>query len=80
MSLWDQFDLLKAADAAELAFPANASEAKALLTKMQKSYEKALAETASIRRGRAFRHRGSCPLTKSHRRVFTSSQPTCIRG
>ena len=45
MSLWDQFDLFKAADAAELAFPDNASEAKALLTKMQKGYGKALGET-----------------------------------
>jgi len=45
MSLWDRFDLFKAADAAGLAFPANASEARALLTKMQKSYEKALGET-----------------------------------
>ena len=45
MSLWDQFDLFKAADATNLAFPANASEAKALLTKMQKGYGKALGET-----------------------------------
>ena len=45
MSLWDRFDLFKAADAAGLASPANASEAKALLTKMQKGYGKALSET-----------------------------------
>jgi hypothetical protein len=45
MSLWDQFDLFKAADAADLAFPGNASEAKALLTKMQMGYGKALSET-----------------------------------
>ena len=44
MSLWDQFPRFKAADAAELAIPNNASEAKALLTKMKKGYEKARGE------------------------------------
>lgn len=45
MSLWDQFDRFTAADAATLAIQNNQSEAKALLTKIRKAYEKALSET-----------------------------------
>ena len=45
MSLWDQFDRFTAADAATLAIQNNQSEAKALLTKIKKAYEKALSET-----------------------------------
>lgn len=42
MSLWDQFELFSAADAASLAIPDNESETKALLNKMLESYEKAV--------------------------------------
>ena len=45
MSLWDQFDRFTAVDAATLAIQNNESEAKALLTKMRKAYDKALGET-----------------------------------
>lgn len=44
MSLWDQFELFSAEDAASLAIPNNGSETKALLNKMLDSYEKAVDE------------------------------------
>ena len=47
MSLWDQFELFLAVDAAGLVIPTNESEKKALLNKMRDSYEKALDEVCS---------------------------------
>ena len=47
MSLWDQFELFLAVDAAGLAIPTNDSEKKALLNKMRDSYEKAVDEVFS---------------------------------
>ena len=47
MSLWDQFELFFAVDAADLAIPTNDSERKALLNKMHDSYEKAVDEVFS---------------------------------
>lgn len=47
MSLWDQFELFSAADAASLAIPDNESETKALLNKMLDSYGKAVDEVFS---------------------------------
>jgi hypothetical protein len=47
MSLWDQFELFHAVDAAGLVIAANDSERKALLNKMRDSYEKAVDEVFS---------------------------------
>jgi hypothetical protein len=47
MSLWDQFELFLAVDAAGLAIPTNDSEKKALSNKMRDSYEKAVDEVFS---------------------------------
>ena len=48
MSLWDQFELFLAVDAAGLAIPTNYSEKKALLNKMRDSYEKAVDEVFEV--------------------------------
>ena len=47
MSLWDQFELFLAVDAAGLVIPTNDSEKKALLNKMRDSYEKAVDQVFS---------------------------------
>lgn len=44
MSLWDQFELFSATEAASLVIPNDESESRALLKKMRESYEKALGE------------------------------------
>jgi hypothetical protein len=44
MSLWDQFELFTASEAASLVIPNNELELKALLKKMRESYDKAIGE------------------------------------